>query len=157
MSNEMSSLNKRKGKVKWFSMEKGYGYINDKSKQDITKQDLYFGVKDVVGFELPEHGDIVEYEEYVGREDVTAARDIIIIEKANPDFKKIYCESCKKDVIPKHWHFGGTDYTNMKTAYLCPHCGSSIYESGGGFNKLAKYILIFIAAALSVITFIITK
>lgn len=141
---------KIRGKVKWFSNEKGYGFITNKNNID-----LYFGVKDVIGAELPERGDMVEYVEYMGRENVLAAADVIILEKNSPTFKKIHCDSCKTDVIPKHWHFGGTDYTNMKTAYLCPHCGMRIFETGGGFNKLAKSLLILSAVCIVIVAFIV--
>lgn len=144
-------VEKSTGVVKWFSQEKGYGYITNKDNYD-----LYFGVKDVIGAELPEYGDKVEYETYNGRENITAAKEIIIIERKNPNFKKIHCDSCKLDVKPKHWHFGGTDYTNMKTAYLCPYCGNRLYETGGGFNKLAKFILIITSVAIGILTFLAT-
>jgi len=146
-----TSQNKKTGIVKWFSQEKGYGYITDRNNID-----LYCGVKDVIGADLPEYGDKVEFEEYVGRESAPAATNIIILERKNPSFKKINCNSCQLDVKPKVWHFGGTDYTNMKTAYLCPHCGSTLYETGGGFNKLAKFILIITSLAIAAITFLIT-
>ncbi len=141
---------KKTGYIKWFSNEKGYGYITDRNNID-----LYFGVKDIIGAELPEYGDQVEYNEYLGREDVPAGKDIIIIERKNPTFKKIRCESCQADVKPKPWHFGGTDYTNLKTVYLCPNCGDKLYESGGGFNKLAKILLSIIGIGIFIITFII--
>ena len=143
---------KKIGVIKWFSEEKGYGYVTDKRNQD-----LYFGVKDVIGADLPTNGDKVKYEEYIGKENVNAAKDIVILEKKNPDFKKIHCDSCDAEVKPKHWHFGGTDYTNIKTAYMCPNCGNSLYETGGGFNKLAKFILIFVATSILFITFILAK
>ncbi len=145
-------ITKKTGIVKWFSEEKGYGYITDKSSND-----LYFGVKDIIGAELPSNGDKVKFEEYLGKESVGAAKEIIILEKKNPSFKKIHCDSCDADIKPKHWHFGGTDYTNIKTAYMCPNCGNSLYETGGGFNKLAKFILIFISFSIIGITFILAK
>lgn len=145
-------ITKQTGIVKWFSDEKGYGYITDKSNND-----LYFGVKDIIGSELPSNGDKVKFEKYLGKENVGAAKEIIIIEKKNPNFKKIHCDSCDSDIKPKHWHFGGTDYTNIKTAYMCPNCGNSLYETGGGFNKLAKFILIFISFSIIGITFILAN
>lgn len=148
---DLNNTIKKTGIVKWFSQEKGYGYINNKENID-----LYFGVKDVIGADLPEYGDRVEYTEYVGREEITAAKDVIIIEKKNPIFKKVRCESCQIEVRPKPWHFGGTDYTNVKTAYLCPHCGEKLYESGGGFNKIARFLLLFIAIIIFSITYIVT-
>lgn len=125
-----------KDKVKWFSKEKGYGFITDKENND-----LYFGVQDIIGPDLPEHGDIVEYESYIGREDKTCAKDIKIVTRKFPEFKKIPCGSCGIDVEPKLWHYGGSDFTNVQTQYLCPHCGNSLLKTGGGFNLYAKSIL----------------
>lgn len=142
---------KKTGLIKWFSVEKGYGYITNRNNED-----LYFGVKDIIGANLPEYGDKVEYEEYVGREEHFAARDILILERKNPSFKKIHCDSCQLEVKPKYWHFGGTDYTKMKTAYLCPHCGGTLYETGGGFNTLAKFILVIVSIAIAISAFLIT-
>lgn len=125
------------GKVKWFSDEKGYGYITD-----LENNDLYFGIKDIIGANLPENGDIVEYEEYFGREKTLAATKIRIKEKKHPEIKKIHCPSCQKNVIPRLWHYGGSDYTNIKTQHLCPHCGYSLFQTGGGFNIYSKIILL---------------
>lgn len=74
---------KKTGLIKWFSVEKGYGYITNRNNED-----LYFGVKDIIGANLPEYGDKVEYEEYIGREEHLAAKDILILERKNPSFKK---------------------------------------------------------------------
>lgn len=44
----------------------------------------------------------------------------------------------------------------MKTAYLCPNCGGTLHETGGGFNNLAKFILIVVSITLAIAAFLIT-
>ena len=136
-------------KVKWFSQEKGYGFITDESNQD-----LYFGVQDIIGPDLPENGDDVEYESYIGREEKTCARNVKITKKRFPEFKKICCSSCEMNVEPKLWHYGGSDFTHIQTQYLCPHCGNSLFKTGGGFNTYAKSILVLFSVVIfSIVTF----
>jgi cold shock CspA family protein len=136
-------------KVKWFSQEKGYGYITNKHNND-----LYFGVKDIIGPDLTENGDLVSYEEIDGRAGVKSATNVVIIEKKNPEFKKLKCDSCKIKVAPRIWHYGGSDYTNMKTQHLCPNCGYSLFQTGGGFNSYTKFFLITISISMFVIAYI---
>ena len=48
------------GKVKWFSSEKGYGFISSSEKE----QDIYVHFSDIVmkGFKTVEENDIVEFD-----------------------------------------------------------------------------------------------
>ena len=48
------------GKVKWFSSEKGYGFISSSEKQ----QDIYVHFSDIVmkGFKTLDENDIVEFD-----------------------------------------------------------------------------------------------
>ena len=49
-----------KGKVKWFSSEKGYGFISSSEKE----QDIYVHFSDIVmkGFKTLDENDIVEFD-----------------------------------------------------------------------------------------------
>lgn len=47
-----------KGTIKWFSTDKGYGFITGNDNQD-----RYFHVQAIVGSELPNPGDIVTFTE----------------------------------------------------------------------------------------------
>lgn len=125
-----------KGKIKWFSPERGYGYITNNENKD-----LYFGVKDIIGSDLPENGDIVYFDIYIGKENIDAATKIRIIEKKNPELRKIVCKGCGREVEPKPWIYGGSDYTNISFDLICPFCGTKVLSSGGGFNLFGKTIL----------------
>lgn len=50
------------GKVKWFSSEKGYGFISSSEKE----QDIYVHFSDIVmkGFKTLDENDIVEFDYY---------------------------------------------------------------------------------------------
>lgn len=140
----MSTKHNQKGQVKWFSQERGYGYITNNEKKD-----LYFGVKDIEGAELPENGDIVFFTEYIGKENTSAATDIKIFERKNPKLKRVHCKGCERKVEPKPWYYGGSDYTTVSIVLLCPFCGYRISKKGGGFNSFAKIILGVFVLALS--------
>ena len=64
-----------KGLVKWFSTEKGYGFITDKSDTD-----YFFHVSKVVGTELPQPGDAVKFN-FRERKKGKVATDIEIIRR----------------------------------------------------------------------------
>lgn len=143
----MENKNQR-GKIKWFNVEKGYGFVTDNENND-----LYFGVKDVVGAELPEIGDIVIFDLYIGKEKTEAARNLVIYEKKNPSLKQFHCEGCKRDVEPKAWHYGGSDYTSVSVELFCPFCGYKILKKGGGFNIFAKVILFVFVLSLGFVIY----
>ena len=44
------------GKIKWFSKEKGYGFISVPNSQD-----RFFHVTNIIGDDLPNNGDIVTF------------------------------------------------------------------------------------------------
>lgn len=134
---------KENGLVKWFSVERGYGYITNNENID-----FYFGIKDVEGSKLPENGDKVSFNLYSGKEGSLSAKDVIIIEKKIPVVKELLCNSCKINVEPKLWYYGGSDYTKVSIDFFCPLCGYKILKKGGGFNLFAKIIILMFSSAL---------
>ena len=46
------------GKVKWFSVEKGYGFIIP----DNDGRDYYFNIKGIIGADMPSNGDEVSFD-----------------------------------------------------------------------------------------------
>ncbi len=136
------------GIVKWFSSERGYGYITNKNNED-----LYFGVKDIIGADLPDNGDQVKFIEYSGKEGSNAAKSVIITDKKNPALKQVKCGGCGRSVEPKPWYYGGSDYTTVAVDLMCPFCAHVIVKTGGGFNKFAKTILIVFSTALVLVMY----
>ena len=51
-----------KGKVKWFSRERGFGFITGEDGID-----RFFNVQAIKGSELPNYGDVVEFEHQEGK------------------------------------------------------------------------------------------
>lgn len=111
-----------KGKIKWFSQEKGFGFIVDEQGQD-----LFFGVRDIIGAELPSNLDQVEFEFRQGKKG-PAATKISIISKSkmvqNSNHSgKVDCYSCNKNVYPRMvTRYGRPDRS------FCPICGAELKD-----------------------------
>jgi len=106
-----------KGKVKWFSVEKGYGFITG---EDGT--DRYFSVQDVVGAELPGNGDSVTFEHRRGNKGPRAGR-VTIVAKAAPSANqrqddRVTCEHCNRKMVPRIIMDRGS-----LSHSICPFCG----------------------------------
>ena len=86
-----------KGKVKWFNSEKGFGFIYTNQLDD-----HFFNVKNVDGFDLPNIGDIIEFESNTGKKGLFAT-NIKIISSKNDD-GKTECPQCKSMIRPKTVH-----------------------------------------------------
>jgi len=82
------------GKVKWLNNEKGFGFIYTNELDD-----HFFRVKDINGFDLPNVGDVVEFESNSGQKGLFATGIKIISKKDEKD--KILCPGCNKKVAPK--------------------------------------------------------
>lgn len=65
------------GTVKWFSPDKGYGFITSS-----VGEDHYFNVRDVVGACLPGTGDAVSFDSQAGSKGLRAAK-VVITAKAD--------------------------------------------------------------------------
>ena len=53
----MTELDKKKGRVKFYSTEKGYGFLHSEEKTS----DYYFHISQIIGAEPPKQGDTVEF------------------------------------------------------------------------------------------------
>lgn len=64
------------GNVKWFSNDKGYGFIHVPNRDD-----YYFHVSEVNGAELPGNGDSVSFKPGIGKNGKPAATEVIVTSK----------------------------------------------------------------------------
>lgn len=65
----------------------------------------------------------------------------------------IVCPDCRREVVPRLWHYGGGTVTYMTTQHMCPFCGVVMYETGGGIRKgchqaVVLFSLVFVALCL---------
>lgn len=135
-----------KGQVKWFSEEKGYGFLVDENGDD-----RFFGVRSISGIDLPKARDDVEFEPYDGKKG-PAARAVIITHSAvaatgeGRRDDRVQCDKCGKRCVPRLWHNrGGSDWISLmfndSIEHICPFCGVLMYTSGGGVSWVGKATL----------------
>ncbi len=124
-----------KGLVKWFSNEKGYGFITSDSGKD-----HYFNVRSVVGAELPTNGDAVEFESKIGNKGPIAVTVKITGKAVNPNqFERprddrINCPGCDKKIVPRM-----ITYRGEPDKSICPYCATTVQSFG---SNLVVYIVL---------------
>ncbi len=113
-----------KGTVKWFSSDKGYGFIT--SHED---KDHYFNVQSITGASLPDNGDSVEFKPTKGDKGAKAI-NVVIVKKAPKSAQqptraddRITCPSCDRKIVPRIiMDHGSIDRT------VCPFCTATIED-----------------------------
>ncbi|ADC73264.1 cold-shock DNA-binding domain protein (plasmid) [Thioalkalivibrio sp. K90mix] len=111
-----------KGTIKWYSDEKGYGYVVDPAGKE-----RFFGAKHVQGTSTPSSGDSVSFKPGLDRKGAPIARSIQIHARgpANEDPREI-CRHCNRKMTPrvvvgKPIITMGT-WTPEPKYSLCPYC-----------------------------------
>ena len=133
------------GKVKWFSKEKGHGYIfveNDK--------DHFFNVSDVIGLELPENGDTVGFDSG-DDEKGKHAYSVEILCKPLPGINgipidyRVTCTYCGRKMTPRQL----TQRGYVRTS-ICPYCQCNYGKQSKGldFFSLISYVILFFLALI---------
>jgi cold shock CspA family protein len=120
------------GKVKWFSEEKGYGFVTD-----ATSTDRFFSVRDIIGSELPPTGSVVEFEPAEGKRGPRAQAVRIVTKPlatrintytfSSPKERddRAICGSCGKKMVPRLIIHRGVIQRSV-----CPFCGAT-YKAFG--------------------------
>jgi len=142
-----------KGTIKWFSENKGYGYL-----VDADGRERFFGVRHVHGSRLPGSGDEVNFEPGLDRNKKPIARKISIQEPARSggDPREL-CQHCNRKMTPRVvvgrpiFYIG---YWTPEPKYsVCPYCAGKHKDFAPG-DKPMKIIIgiigtIFVIAVLS--------
>lgn len=121
------------GVVKWFSQEKGYGFITSESGED-----HYFNVRSIQGANLPTNGDKVSFDSKSGNKGLIAF-NISIVSKATqassrPNDDRINCPSCGKKIVPRMITYRGEPEKSV-----CPYCAATVKEFSSCFIATAIY------------------
>ena len=124
------------GTVKWFSSEKGYGFITS-----VSGEDHYFNVQSINGASLPSNGDIVQFESKSGNKGLRAFNVTITakaqVQNSRSTDDRINCPSCGKKIVPRMITYRGNPEKSV-----CPYCAATIKTFGS--NPLGLIVVVII-------------
>lgn len=137
------------GKVKWLSLEKGYGFITHFDGSNFV--DFYFRINNVVGSDLPKQGDTVDFEPGKSSKGTNAGsiriiqhaedrqpprREHITKENNGPRQRddRVECIHCKKLMVPRIKFDRGEP-----SERLCPFCMGSQEKNNSCFIATAAF------------------
>lgn len=145
------------GKVKWFSSNKGFGFIH--GNDGIER---HFAVRDITGAELPSNGDSVSFEHQDGKKGPRALK-VSITSRAAPSHSnsrddRAICSNCQKRMIPRiitgpPLVHGRGSWTPVPKRSICPFCGHTHQEFPASGGELAGAILFGIVAMVFLLFF----
>ena len=135
-----------KGTVKWFSLDRGYGFITSESGED-----HYFNDQSVNGVALPSNGDSVSFESKIGNKGRRASNVVItakvapkrsrtisrsryIDRNSNKTDDRIECPGCGKKIVPRLIISDGEPHHSV-----CPYCAETVKHFKWCFIATAVY------------------
>jgi CspA family cold shock protein len=108
-----------KGTVKWFSQERGYGFVTDADGTD-----YHFSVRQIIVADLPLTGAQVEFDSASGEQGPRAkniritARPATATNDRHRNDDRVICEHCGRKMVPRLlYNYGALDRSH------CPFCG----------------------------------
>jgi cold shock CspA family protein len=124
------------GKVKWFSKDKGYGFITG-----LDNVDRYFNESSVEGGEVPNAGDSVVFDEKQGIKGPQAI-GVKIVGRYSPSAEddRVVCGTCGRRMVPLA--IIEVNWRGRKQPYhsVCPYCGAKYMDFNTGcFIATAVY------------------
>jgi cold shock CspA family protein len=121
------------GKVKWFSVEKGFGFIVG---DDGTER--HFDVRDIKGVDLPANGDVVSFDPAQGKKGPRAS-SVTLLSRAPSKFPsrsddRVECTLCGRKMVPRI-----ITYQGRLMQSVCPFCGGRYEYFSPCFIATAVY------------------
>lgn len=113
-----------RGRVKWFSSERGYGFITD-----VQNRDHRFTVHDVIGGALPTGGETTEFDPGSGDRGAFARRVRIVASApvgwgtARSHDDRVVCRHCGRRMVPRV-----ITYRGAVERTLCPFCANTCQD-----------------------------
>jgi len=104
------------GTVKWFSEEKGYGFIV--GDDGIER---YFNVRSINGATLPNNGSTVTFTSAEGNKGPRATNVEIMHQATQHTDDRVQCQHCNKRIVPRIITDRGT-----LSHSVCPFCGGTV-------------------------------
>lgn len=105
-----------RGKVKWFSRERGYGFITDEQARD-----HYFSVQDVRGVDLPSSGDEVQFQSQDTNRGLRASGIQLVARGKNARRDdRVECGHCGRKMVPRI-----ISYYGEVERSVCPFCAET--------------------------------
>lgn len=134
------------GKVKWFSRDKGFGFIIA-----VGGGEHYFNVKDIRGIDLPDIGDVVTFESGENGKGLRALGVTIVsksmIWKANiEEHKRAECLNCGMQMVPRLIYGRSMlGYRIEPEKSICPYC-SFVYRDFGNWSFISTNVYCYIVS-----------
>ena len=151
------------GKVKWFSEQKGYGFIVDDAGRD-----HHFHVSAVRGADLPRTGGLVTFEPQQGRKGPRAVNVVPLAAgttgtsgtSVDVNDHRVTCAGCHRRMIPRiitgpPLVHGRGGWTPVPKRSICPFCATTYQTfppSRGEKIGLAIFLTVFGIIAIGVLS-----
>jgi cold shock CspA family protein len=146
-----------KGIVKWFSAEKGFGFIVDDADNE-----YYFHGRDIKGASLPRSGAVVTFVPAENKKGVRATQVALVAyagsvtgAESERNGSRVTCRACNRLMVPRvitgpplgatrHW-------TPVPKRSICPHCASTYREFAPSDTEYMVATIQWIVAAVIIL------